>query len=75
MEESERHWDWGQGGTLRDFFHRVWDSFLEDWFWIGDRKSTEARRPSDISGDRDTHGTRAAGVTFTEDTLPPPEIQ
>jgi hypothetical protein len=38
MEEPERDWDWGQGGRLKDRFHRILDFFLEI-FWIGDRRS------------------------------------
>ena len=29
MEEPERDWYWGRGGRLRDFFHQIWDYFIE----------------------------------------------
>ena len=29
MEEAERDWYWGRGGRLRDFFHQIWDHFIE----------------------------------------------
>jgi hypothetical protein len=29
MEVSERDWDWGRGGRLRDVFHKVLDYFIQ----------------------------------------------
>jgi hypothetical protein len=29
MVESERDWDWGRWGRLRDLFHKVMDYFIK----------------------------------------------
>ena len=38
MEESERDWDWGRGGRLRDLFHQIMEFFIQI-FWYGDGRS------------------------------------
>jgi hypothetical protein len=43
VEESERDWDWGQGGRLKDLFHQIMD-FFSQIFWSGDGRSERNSR-------------------------------